>query len=94
MADPPDRAKPELVAVDAIKSDSEDNMDNLSTAPKVVEFTLCNPGVSAGTLQQLGREELVMSQRAYPSLAKCFAAIKPKNELPSVPVGFYMEGDA
>lgn len=82
---------PELVAARAVKPECESGGDK-SDASKVVDLTLCNPGVPAETPLQLGRVEQVMSQRADPSLAKCFAAVGPEEELLSVPFGFNMEG--
>ena len=52
------------------------------------EFRLCNPGLTSEGPLQLGRPQLLKAQRADHCLAKCFKAVKPKEELLSVPVLF------
>ncbi len=92
------KQKPEPVAligsvIGQLKPENESGKDNLSVSSKVFDLALCNLGVPAETPLQLGRVELVTAPRADPSLTKCFAVFKPKEELLSVPVSFYVEGD-
>lgn len=91
MVDHPETAEPGLADSFAVKSESvgsESRKCESSALPKVVDMTLCNPSVTAESPPRLGGEEVAVSQRANASIAKCFAAVKPKEDLSAVDVGF------